>query len=381
MIDNPKQGSPLNSSRIRNVGGWQNNCGANVFLHFFIDNWDFIPFDQPPYTGFIQHLAKAYSIEPSADAVKQALDGLNYVEQEMVFGSAVREHITHTLAHNQSFQNSQFESFEMAMTRKIAGLDVDAADRKFLEANEPLVKTIQDIFQHFVHERDLNWDALDQHDKVNEMDNFWIFFNQFAAQQKDDTSYLRRYWDLSGFHKTLHYMGDHMNAYMFSQDELQLYAKEMKLGIQMFYRGQDLTMDDQTDKPLLNITLVNGGAHWQYKAPDHIKDDVIAANNQIIASIAPEDRNNRFKSLIEAPEMLKSPSFVQSVMATTIEQINLTEFSPLLHWCFAPNSLRQKQAFVEANQELNQLLDTTDLTQDEFEEAFDQASTKVMACR
>lgn len=353
-----------------NVSGWQNNCGANVFMHAYLDHWDTLPFQDPRYKSLLKELTRPFSMDMNPNTLKKTMDSLNPLEQEFAFGSSVRNHIFHILGQQQEYRDSLFQSFQVAIFNSVAGFKIEPTDHKFILSNQAIIHDCKEVFAYLIKELDIDLKSLSPEDKESLMDQMWHDLDAFIPSNQQG-SWLENYWNTQGFKSTLNYMTDYRNSYMMTQDELERYAKSMDIGLNVINRNAEQTLEAPLYASFLDLTLVNSGLHWQYLAPETVSEKEIQQRNAPFEQ-APGDRTNQFNALLEHPDRLGDQDMLK--VLAPLSTIKPSSSSKLLHWNFC--SMTYQKPYREANQQLNDLLDKQGelLDQKVFEEAFDQAS-------
>lgn len=274
----------IDSNKIVNVSGWQNNCGANVFLCAIFDNFDLIDFSLPQYRSLLDVFSETFGVAGTPKNfchAYHAVDG--YVQKQVVFGPIIRQHMAQLA--------KQDENYRTTLSVQLSAMLRDIFSQCQLETSE------QPLY-------------IANADEINKLRN--LFYDKQKNSIKIDNDYLEWFLDtyvnkrLNEFtDKYIDTLGDTNKALMLSTEELQNYANKMGIKANVFrrtttkekkdiYNLEDFNDNDdsQTSRNTSNLFTLNiinvGHAHWMYEAPYLSEQEIEKRNSD--CNIAPEDR-------------------------------------------------------------------------------------------
>jgi hypothetical protein len=337
--------------RITNVTGFDNGCGAHDFLHVFVDNIDIIDWTLPQYKGFLQLFGQAYQVAPTVENFKKALKAIpGYVNQEFAFGPIVRQHMALTLGQDDEYRNSEtlFNQFVTTVEAYITDNNNEGSNESLKRANTEHLKRLKAEYER----QDLDIDA-------------------FIGSNKDA---LLEYFNQQGFDNYIQTLADTNESLMFTVDEINNYARIMRINLKVYNRDDILVSRHDAPRPIFDLKLYNAGIHWRYQAPAHVSLEEVAARN-LDTGMSPYDRHPIIQTIYEygwnkvniqplvkrVQDACNGIALSQDFLAQPVVD-NYRLLQPethLLHWHEAVKSGFKGQAtlFKTANEFLNQQLD------------------------
>jgi hypothetical protein len=337
--------------RIANVTGFDNGCGAYDFLHTYIDNIDIIDWSQPQYKHFLQLFGQTYQVAPTLENFKKALKAIpGYVNQEYTFGPIARRHMALALGNDDAYRNSEtlFNQFITTVEAYITDDNSEGSNESLRRANAEYLKRLKAQYEG----QDLDIDAF----------------------IKSNNDALLEYFNQQGFDNYIQTLANTNEALMFTVDEINNYARIMRINLEIYNRDDILVSRHDEPRPMFDLKLYNAGIHWRYQAPAHVSVDEVATRN-LDTGVSPYDRHPIIQTIYEYGwNQVNIQPFVKRVQDAcndvALSQDFLTQpvvddyrlLQPdthLLHWHTAVKSGFKGQAtlFKTANEFLNQQLD------------------------